>query len=140
MGTYVGHTSITVSDFDRSVDFYTNVMGLHMSVDFGLIPADFLTRQEGAMNRFCLLADDEGHQCVEIFEFSNVEQRRFEGKAQHQDFWSSHVCFLYDDIDAAYQRVVNAGTEIDIPLTEAEGWKFAYVYDPDGYLVELVAK
>ena len=140
MGVFVGHTSICVSDFDKSVKFYTEVMGLHMSFDFGEQPADFLTRKEGATQRFCLLADDEEHQCIELFQFKGIEQRRFEGNVRHEDFWSSHVCLLYDNIDEAYERVVAAGTEVDIPLTEAQGWKFAYLFDPDGYMVEMVAK
>ena len=140
MSAFVGHTSIAVSDYDKSVAFYTELLGLHMDVDFGLMPADMLTRKAGSTMRFCLLADDEGHQCIELFQFIGVEQRKFEGKVRHEDFWSSHVCILYDDVDVVYQRLVDAGVDIDIPLTENSGYKFAYVFDPDGYMVELVAK
>lgn len=140
MATYTGHTSITVSDFDKSIDFYCNAVGLHVAVDFGESPAEPLTRNPDSTMRFALLAADDGLQCVEIFQFSGIEQRKLAGCARHEDYWSSHICFLTDEIDALYERMVSAGAKVDIPLTDSGGYKFAYLFDPDGYIVELVAK
>ncbi|WP_172135075.1 VOC family protein [Adlercreutzia sp. ZJ473] len=140
MAAYTGHTSICVIDMDRSIDFYCNVLGLRVSKDFGVIPAKSLTRDEESKMRIVLLAAEDGLECVELFQFFNIEQRRMEGKVKHEDFWSSHVALLYDNIDEAYQKVVDAGTEIDIPLCGSSGYRFSYVFDPDGYMVELIEK
>lgn len=140
MAAYTGHTSICVTDMDRSIAFYCDVMGLRVSKDFGTIPAESLTRDDASKMRIVLLAAEDGLECVELFQFFDVEQRRMEGNVRHEDFWSSHVALLYDNIDEAYQKVVDAGVEIDIPLCESDGYRFSYVFDPDGYMVELVEK
>lgn len=140
MAIHSGHTSICVSDMGRARDFYCGVLGLKMSKDYGTTPADGLTRVSGSTMTFNLLEDSEGNQCVELFQFENIRQRKFDGTSRHEDFWSSHVCFLFDpeSIDEVYQRIVDSGAGIDIPLSDMDGGKFAYVYDPDGYMVELV--
>ena len=139
MSVFTGHTSIAVSDMDRSLEFYCGLLGLHVSVDFGTMPAEALTRDPNSRMRFMLLADDDGLECVELFQFMDIEQRKLEGNARHEDFWSSHVCLKYDNVDEVYERLVAAGAEVDIPLNESGGAKFSYLYDPDGYMVELLA-
>lgn len=140
MSVYTGHTAIIVSDMEKALEFYRDLLGLKVTVDFGTQSAEFLTHVPGSKQNFCLMAADDGLECLELFEFSNIDQRRLGDKVRHEDYWSSHVAFLFDNIDEVYKRLVDAGIEIDVPLTEAEGYKFAYVYDPDGYMVELVAK
>ena len=140
MSVYTGHTAIVVSDFDKSLAFYCGLLGLHVAVDFGEASAEALTKDPNEKMRFALLAADDGLQCIELFQFKGAEQRKLEGKIRHDDLWSSHVCFQSDDVEALYERLVAAGTEVDIPLTDAQGYKFAYLYDPDGYMVELIAK
>lgn len=140
MGVYTGHTSITVSDMDRSLKFYCDLLGLRVSTDFGVQPAENMTGVPGSMMRFMLLASDDGLECIELFQFMNTDQRKLGEKALHEDFWSSHVAFLFDDVDAVYEKLVQSGAEVNIPLMELGGYKVAYLHDPDGYLVELIAK
>ena len=140
MATFTGHTSIAVSDMDKALEFYCGLLGLKMSKDFGTMSAESLTRDPQSKMRFCLLEAEDSLQCVELFQFMGIEQRRVGDKAKHEDFWSSHVAFLLDDIDEVYEKMVAAGVEVDVPLTGSAGYKFAYLFDPDGYMVELIAK
>lgn len=140
MGVYTGHTSICTADMDAALEFYCGLLGLHVAVDFGRRPAEFLTRVPGSEMRFALLAADDGISCVELFQFFGVEQRRVGESVRHEDYWSSHVALEFDNVDEVYERLVEAGVRIDIPLTESDGYKFSYLFDPDGYMVELIAR
>jgi len=142
MGIFAGHTAITVSNLEKSLEFYIGLLGLKLSNDFGggFIDASLTTGISGSEQKFVLLATDDGLESIELFEFRGCEQKKPSEFANHVDFFSSHVAFMTDDIERTYNRLVAAEVKIDVPLMEVQGWKFAYVYDPDGYLVELVAK
>jgi len=46
--------------------------------------------------------------------------------------------FKVDDVDAAYAEVLAAGAESAVePTTKFWGQRTAYVYDPDGHLIEF---
>lgn len=51
-----------------------------------------------------------------------------------------HVAFEVDDLDATWDRLIDAGLE---PLAEPRQWDWgrsAYLRDPDGRIIELQAK
>jgi catechol 2,3-dioxygenase-like lactoylglutathione lyase family enzyme len=140
MAIFTGHTAIIVSDMERALRFYVDLLGLRVTNDFGggYNDASFLTRTPGSTMKFALLSADDDLQCVELFEFKGCEQAKPFERSNHVDYFSSHIAFLSDDIDSLYEKLIAAGVEVDIPLTEAGGAKFAYLFDPDGYMVELV--
>jgi lactoylglutathione lyase len=50
------------------------------------------------------------------------------------------VCFVSDDVPAAYERAVREGAEpVSGPQTKPWGQDVAYVRDPDGNLVEIAS-
>jgi glyoxylase I family protein len=140
MAIFTGHTAIIVSDMEKALDFYVGLLGLRVTNDFGgdFVDAQMLTKVPGSTMKFALLSADDGLQCVELFQFEGCEQRKPFERSNHVDYFSSHIAFMTDDIDGIYTRLVDAGVRIDIPLMEAAGAKFAYLFDPDGYMVELV--
>ena len=51
-----------------------------------------------------------------------------------------HIAFLVNDVAAAVAMAQSQGVEIASPLqTRPDGWTQAYLYDPDGHVVELAA-
>jgi lactoylglutathione lyase len=53
---------------------------------------------------------------------------------------SFEVCFVTEDVPAAYARALEAGAEgLGEPQTKPWGQQVAYVRDPDGNLVELAS-
>jgi uncharacterized glyoxalase superfamily protein PhnB len=50
------------------------------------------------------------------------------------------VCFVSEDVAAAFERAVGAGAEpVSAPQTKPWGQDVAYVRDPDGTLVEIAS-
>jgi catechol 2,3-dioxygenase-like lactoylglutathione lyase family enzyme len=52
-----------------------------------------------------------------------------------------HFAFAVDDVTKALERVAAHGVQIASPLQQRpDGFKQAYLYDPDGHLVEIVSR
>lgn len=138
MATKVGHTALVVSDTDKTIEFYCNALGLTLSKDFGWCNAEQKTGVPGSQMRVTLLATDDGQEVLETFEFQDdIEQRKLGDKARHVDFWSPHFAIIVDDARVYYDRLVQAGAEVAIDYTETPMYRYAYFYDPDGYMVEI---
>jgi lactoylglutathione lyase len=53
---------------------------------------------------------------------------------------SFEVCFVTEDVEAAYERAVREGVEpVTPPHSKPWGQDVAFVRDPDGHLVELAS-
>ena len=103
-----------VEDLDRSIAFYTDVVGLTLGHRSGPY-AQFDT----GMCRLALYQRDAMDDLVGPGE-------RFE------------IGFKVDDVDAAFAAMVAAGADAVVePETRPWGQRTAYVRDPDGHLVEL---
>lgn len=138
MGTKFAHAALTVSSTERCLEFYRDLLGCTVSKDFGVQPAEMKTGIEGTKMRVLLLADATGHEVLETFEFMDIEQRRPGEKAHHTDYWVPHIALTVKNLKEVYDKLVEAGVEVSIPYVEAGGYKFTYVYDYDGFLVELI--
>ncbi|WP_165171623.1 VOC family protein [Adlercreutzia sp. ZJ242] len=138
MNTNFAHAALTVKNTDRCLEFYCGLLGMKLDIDFGMQPADIKTNVEGSQMRVTLIADANGNQVLETFEFIDAEQRRFEDKCRHTDYWCPHIALTVDNLKEVYDKLVDAGIEVSIPFTDVAGYKFAYVYDYDGFLVELI--
>lgn len=113
---------LIVEDLDRSLRFYTEVLGLrlqHRSGDYaqfdtGTTRLGFYTR--GAM------AETLGTP----IEPPAANTPGFE------------IGFLVDNVDAAYAELVQRGAgALTPPTTRPWGQRTAYLKDPDGHLIEL---
>lgn len=113
---------LIVADLDRTLDFYTQVLGLklgHRSGDYaqldtGLTRIGFYTRP--AMAAVVGVALEPARQTAPGFELG----------------------FKVADVDAAYAEIVAGGAmPVTPPTTRPWGQRTAYVRDPDGYLIEL---
>lgn len=141
MITGVHHFALTVSDADRSVEFYRG-FGFELvsdrEVDGGYVAE--ITGVEGAHIRLVHLSGF-GHN-LELLEY---RQPRGERHARaFQDTGSAHICLLTDDLDADFARLRDQGVPIrsDGPVTTTSGpnrgGKGVYALDPDGNAVEIV--
>ena len=138
MATKMAHAALTVQSTQRCHDFYCGLLGMKVAVDFPINSSEIKTGDPNGTMHVTLLSDDEGSQCIETFEFIGTESRRLGDKCRHDDYWSSHIALCVDDLKSVFDKLVEAGIEVSIPYTDAAGYKFAYVYDYDGFLVELI--
>ena len=112
----VYHIQISVSDLDRSLAFYTGLMG--MEEIFRVGKESFL-RTPGARDLLALLS----------------VEGPVDPKTGGMDHFGFHVS--PENLDTAVEEVRAAGVEVTETGSFAPGLPFAYIKDPDGYKIEL---
>jgi lactoylglutathione lyase len=123
VATTVGQYCIYVSDIERSIRFYTDIIGLELQ---GRTEIDDVHEAH--------LAADEGGGRLQLAE------RYRNGQPIDHGFALWKIYMNVDDCAATHARVVEAGHESTMEPTRLERWPVtvAFVDDPDGYTVELV--
>jgi glyoxylase I family protein len=134
------HAAISTSDLDRSVGFYTDVVGCEVAWTFGWeggsAEADELTALENSAARAAMLK--LGDTFLEIFEFSSPQPRHQHGDRPVCDHGITHICLEVKDIQSEYQRMLAAGMRFhSAPLSQDTGF-VVYGRDIDGNVVELL--
>ena len=123
MATTVGQYCIYVSDIERSIRFYTELIGLELQ---GRTEIDDVHEAH--------LAAEEGGGRLQLAE------RYVGGRPIDHGFalWKTYM--KVDDCVATHDRVVAAGYESTMPPTRLDRWPVtvAFVNDPDGYSIELI--
>lgn len=124
MKTRLLHTMIRVKDLDRSVTFYTELLGLRETRRKVL---------EKAAATLVFLADDQGHHPIELT--YNHDGRDYDRGNQF-----GHFAFGVPDLDAARDELGRHGVEFSRgPYRVSEGGsRIAFIQDPDGIELELI--
>jgi len=137
------HHSFTVSDMDRSIQFYRDLLGLELIQDAVRADLESYDRIVGYKNvdlRIVMLREREGGFIVELIQYRNPPGKTRE--LQNYYVGASHVCFLVDDLEAEYNRLSAAGVRFTSPPVEiVRDGKLVgcalYLSDPDRITVEL---
>ena len=137
------HHSFTVSDMDRSIRFYRDLLGLELiqdAVRADLEPYDRIVGYKNVDLRIVMLREREGDFILELIQFRNPPGKTRE--LQNHYVGASHVSFVVDDLDAEYKRLAAAGVRFNSPPVEfvRDGkpiGRALYMFDPDGITVEL---
>lgn len=120
------HTMLRVGDLDRSVHFYTNVLGMQL-----------ISRKDYPEGKFTLAFVGYGRNP----EHAELELT-YNWGVDHYELGTAygHVALGVDDIYAACERIRAAGGVITRePGPMKHGTTvIAFVQDPDGYKVELI--
>ena len=122
------HTMLRVGDLQRSVDFYTRVMGMTL-----------LRRSENAANHYSLAFLGYG---------SNPEHAEIELTYNHGvDHYElgtayGHIAIGVSDIHATCDRIRGGGGQVTREPGPVKGGTtvIAFITDPDGYKVELIER
>ena len=116
------HTMVRVTDVEKSLDFYRDMLGL---VE--------LHRKESEQGRFTLIflaaPGDEDAQVELTWNWDPEEY------GEGRNF--GHLAYQVDDIYAACQRLMDGGVTINRP--PRDGY-MAFVRSPDGVSIELLQK
>jgi lactoylglutathione lyase len=122
---YLEYVGIRVTDLERSMGFYTRLLGLQ--------EAKRRDMTQWGLGIWVLLRDPiSGHQ-LELNWYppgSRYATPYAPGEAL------DHVGFIVDDVEATYRELVARGAEPAVHPSEADGWT-AYVKDPDGNWIEI---
>ena len=125
------HTSIRTSNMNRSIDFYTRLMGLKL-----------LGRREIPQNdaEIAFLQDPEGKGSKLELTFYR-KQKKF-SQAEYEDRVFDHIAFEIKDMKQTIAQLKkNKVTITDEPYQLGPGGSFiAFIEDPDGTLIELIER
>lgn len=142
----VSSIGITVSDLDRSVDFYTQVLGFDKQSEIER-SGDALERQSGVFGARCRVARLKlGDELVELTEFLAPQGRPIPVDSQSNDLWFQHIAIVVSDMDKAYAhlrmhkvRHASSGPQTLPPSNpNAGGISAFYFKDPDGHNLEVI--
>jgi len=125
------HTSIRASNMDRSIDFYTRLMGLKL-----------LSRREikQTNSEIAFLQDPEGKGAkLELTHYR--DQKKFI-QADYEDRLFDHIAFEINDMDKTISKLRSEKVTVtDEPYRLGPvGPLIAFIEDPDGTLIELIER
>ncbi len=139
------HGGIAVSDMDRSLAFYRDLLGLEVHFDVTLDAVDYVHAVMGiAMTDARLVyltIPGTPDVFIELIEYHGTDARQTVPRAW--DPGTGHLCFHVSDAQNLHERAVGLGYRsrsdgaIEIPVGPNAGGRAAYLLDPDGYHVEL---
>ena len=142
----VDAVGMTVSDMDRSVAFFTNVLTFEKVSDVELAGEQY-ERLQGVFGlRMRVVRLRLGDEQIELTEYLTPRGRPIPDDSRSNDLWFQHVAIIVSDMDAAYARlrqhhVTHASPEPQrLPdwNPNAGGIKAFYFKDPDGHPLEIL--
>ena len=133
------HVALSVSDLERSVQFYTRLLGFEMVRTIECPPERGLGRIVGIPNCSARIVQLKlGEMVLELFEYKQPRGRPIPADKTQADNGLSHLGFASPDIQADYRRLLDAGVKFySAPIEyRPQVWN-AYFYGPDGETCEL---
>src|SRR5579872_703580 len=123
--TFFFYTGITVRDLDRSIKFYTEIMGMRM-VD--------RVKNPYTNGEFAELVSREG-------ELPNLELNWYADKKDYKNGDElDHLGFLVEDAYKEIERFKKLGIEIAKEPYESKNHVIFFIKDPDGIWLEIISK
>ncbi len=138
------HTGITVSNLERSLAFWRDVLGFelsHTAHQTGELARE-ITGVAGAEIKLAVLRAPGGHK-IELLEYVAPPDRKKDVDLRPCDVGSVHVALLVDDLEAVLESIAASGWKaVGKPQTLTSGpntgKRVVYVRDPDGTTIELM--
>jgi catechol 2,3-dioxygenase-like lactoylglutathione lyase family enzyme len=130
------HTGVTVTDLDRAVEFYRDVLDLAVLARFSVSGAAFERGVDvpGATGRFAHLDADGAR--VELVEYDP------EGDPVRADRVNQpgavHLGLAVDDVETFCEELPADVEPLSPPQTTESGTTICFLRDPEGNLVELL--
>jgi catechol 2,3-dioxygenase-like lactoylglutathione lyase family enzyme len=137
------HTGVTVSDIDKTVEFYSKYFGFTKKMqivfneDFIAAKPSLYRQAKGVYSKMAMIESPDGVS-IELFEF--VPQLPAE-----LDIWNKpgyhHICLQVPDLNELYKVMAADGVKFFFepdhmgPPTSKSFWVF--LQDPDGNMIEL---
>ena len=120
------HTMLRVGDLQRSIDFYTKVMGMQV------LRTTDRPEQKYSL-AFVGFGPESEHAVLELTYNYGVDKYDMGGAF-------GHVAIAVDDAYAACERIKAAGGNVTREAGPVKGGTtvIAFVTDPDGYKIELI--
>ena len=136
------HTGITVSNLERSLTFWREVLGFelsHRSHQTGELAAE-ITGVSGA-EILIAVVKAPGHK-IELLEYRAPEDRKG-ADLRPCEVGHAHVALIVDDLDAVLEKIAASGWKAagkpqTLTMGPNVGKRVIYVRDPDGTTIEFM--
>jgi len=124
---YFRYTGIRVRNLQRSMRFYTRVMGMKLNL-------------KGKM--------DHGGVWVELKSPSSAQRLELNYYPPSSKFYEKfrtgseldHLAFWVKDVDRKFERLLEKGAKKAVEPFSQGKYRFAFVKDPDGIWIELIGR
>src|SRR6266568_2901421 len=142
----VDAVGMTVSDLDRSIEFYSNVLSFEKVLETEAWGEDY-EHLEGVFGlRMRVARLRLGDEYIELTEYLAPRGRPIPVDARSNDRWFQHIASIVSDMDKAYQhlrryKVTHASSgpqRLPDWNPNAGGIKAFYFKDPDGHTLEIL--
>ncbi|PSB34107.1 VOC family protein [Stenomitos frigidus] len=142
----VESVGMTVSDMDRAVDFYSNVLSFKKISDVEVLGTEYEQLQGLFGVRLRVVKLQLGNELIELTEYLTPKGRPIPIDSRSNDRWFQHIAIAVSDMDKAYQhlrkyKVQYASTapqRIPDSNKAAAGIRAFYFKDPDGHNLEII--
>ena len=136
----IRHTGIVVSDAEKSIEFYTKLLGFEIKKDM-LESGDYIdnfSALKDAVVRTIKMTLGNGDM-VELLNYQTHPELPDMGRPITR-IGCSHFAMTVENLDETYTKLVDAGVEFNSPPQfSPDGFaKVTFCKDPDGSLIELV--
>ena len=141
MITGFNHTSFTVTDMDRSVQFWTAALGFEAQ-SVSPRSGDWQAKVTGVSGAELLVAHLYGHGThIEFIQYT--EAAGTVARVDPNMACAAHICFEVTNIEKTWEKLIAAGARSQGEVTSIdngpmEGMKAGYLRDPNGIIIELV--
>ena len=137
------HGGVTVSDLDRSLEFYVGLVGLELVWRREYVNDEIraITGTDAISVDIAMLDIPGGGAQVELLEYKGCERKS--GSGPPCDYGTGHFCVFVRNIEACHAELAAQGVRFrsDGPVEMREGpntgGKSLYGIDPDGYIFEF---
>lgn len=144
MITGVNHTSFTVSDVERSIAFYRDLLGMELLslAERDPIFSERVTAIPGAHLKVAYLKAPDGHR-LELIEYLSPKGKKLDTQTNHVG--SAHLAFDVVDLPRLFEAlkakgVIFKSVPLEVPTGPNRGTLAVYFTDPDGITLEFLQK
>jgi catechol 2,3-dioxygenase-like lactoylglutathione lyase family enzyme len=142
----VDAVGMTVSDMDRSVEFYSKVLSFETVSDVEVWGAEYEHLQGLFGLRMRVVRMKLGDEAIELTEYLTPRGRPIPVDSRSNDRWFQHIAIIVNDMGRAYQwlrrhKVRHASTgpqRLPDWNANAGGIQAFYFKDPDGHALEIL--
>jgi catechol 2,3-dioxygenase-like lactoylglutathione lyase family enzyme len=143
----IDSVAVTVSDLDRSVDFYSKVLNFQKISEYEVAGAGY-EHLEGVFGvRIRAARMQLGDEKIELMEYLAPKGRPVPVDSRGNDRWFQHIAIIVSDMDKAYawlrrnkvQHASSGPQRLPDWNKNAGGIQAFYFRDPDGHFLEILA-
>jgi catechol 2,3-dioxygenase-like lactoylglutathione lyase family enzyme len=137
------HVGLTVRDIERSIVFYRDILGMTL-IRRRETGADYIGQQTGHLGVRLAVASFQptagSKQSLEVVQYLTHADAASDPATNRPG--NSHLCLMVDDIHTAHRALREQGVRFrsePVAITSGpnQGGSVVYLYDPDGFTIEL---